>query len=171
MKKIISLLAFLLFSVSCSGLDDLISDLEDYEYEEGYECAPGDAILPSGTYPDYLIGSWRCQGGGADSIRFDSDGTFSATLSTTAYRESRDYFSECFGCASREETGEWVITGNRLCLKNDNVQPGFYNCQGLTYRSGTVRGSTCVSYYKDGDYLGRECDIDGRLGTCTLDEE
>ncbi len=160
---------------SCGGLDDLISDLEDYEYEEGYECYPGDAMLPAGSHPEHLVTPegyvWECRGGGADSIHFNFDGTFSATLSRVAYSEARDYFDDCSGFADREETGEWVVSRGLLCLANDNVQPGLYNCQRFTHGSGTVRGSGCVDYYEDGDYLGNECDADGKLGTCTLVEE
>ena len=168
----------LLFSVGCTpSAEDLVSDLlDDIDYEEGYECAPGDASLPFGTYPEELITpesyEWECTGGGADSVHFDSDGTFSVALSTTGYSANLDYFSDCSGYASQEETGEWVVDVNgRLCVKFDNVQPDYYNCQRITYGSGTVRGSSCVDYYEDGDHLGNQCDRYGRLGTCTLVEE
>jgi len=177
-KRFLFLLALLLFSVSCTpSVEDLVNDLVgDYEYEEGYECYPGDARLPVGSHPEYLVNpegyEWECRGGGADSIDFRSDGTFSATLSRTAYSELQDYFDDCSGFTDREETGEWVVSRGLLCLANDNVQPGLYNCQRFTQSSGTISGSNCVNYYEsDGSYLGNECDTDGRLGTCTLVEE
>ncbi|MCY3625761.1 MAG: hypothetical protein OXH71_04210 [Candidatus Dadabacteria bacterium] len=167
--------------MSCTpSAEDFVSDLfDDYEYEdeeEYYECSLGDASLPFGTHPEELITpegyEWECTGGGANSIRFDSDGTFSVALSTVAYSVALDYFSDCSGYPSREETGEWIVdVRGRLCIKLDNIQPGLYNCQRLAYGSGTVRGSTCVDYYENGDYLGQECDRDNRLGTCTLVEE
>ena len=176
MKQI--LIALLLFTAGCTdSVDELVDNLlDDYEYEEEYECASGDASLPFGTYPEELITpegyQWECTGGGADSIRIDSDGTFSATLSAIAYSANLDYFSECPGYISREETGEWVIDVNGyLCVKFDNVQPGYYNCQRITYGSGAVRGLSCIDYYEDGNFLANECNRYGRLGTCTLKEE
>ena len=157
----------------CEGVEDLIDKLDD---ELGYECYHGDARLPFGDHPEDLITregyKWECASGGADSIHFYSDGTFSATLSRAAYSEVSDYLDDCSGHLSREQTGEWVVdVRGRLCLKNDNIQPGLYNCQRFTHGSGTIRGSTCVDYYEDGDYLGNECDLDGRIGTCALVEE
>jgi len=180
MKKI--LLVLLLFSVSCTpSAEDLVNDLlDDSEYEEEeeyYECYSGNATLPFGDHPEELITpggyKWECTGGVADSIRFDADGTFSADINKLVWPTLFDYFSDCPGNFNpNKETGEWVVSRGRLCVKNDNIQPGLYNCQRITYGPGTVKGSICATYYEDGHLsIGTECDRNSRLGSCTLEEE
>ena len=182
MKKTLFLFGLLLFFLGCSpSAEDLVSDLfDDFDYEEEdyYECYSGNATLPFGSHPEELITpegyKWECTGGVADSIRFYADGTFSADLDmVVGWTAAFDYFSDCPGDfnPNEEQTGEWVVSLGRLCVKNDNIQPGLYNCQRITYGPGTVKGSICSEYYEDGISLGSECDRNSRLGTCTLEEE
>ena len=178
--KILAILALLFFSVGCTGsIEDLISDLEDYEYEEGYECYEGDARLPFGTHPEYLVTpegyEWKCEGGSTHSIRFHSDGTVWFTLTSQAYSNQLEYWHDCGGHPGSPhlgQTGEWIIDEtDRLCVQYDNLQPGIYNCQEFTYESGILTGSDYADFYDDnGDYLGREYSDYG-ADVCTLTEE
>ena len=109
MKRVMSLFVVLLFVAGCTpGVEDLINELDGYEE---YECYYGDARLPVGSHPEYLITPegyvWECDDIG--DVSFHSDGTFSATLNSRAYSETRDYFDDCNGFPSREQTGEWVV--------------------------------------------------------------
>jgi len=177
MKRMLLLLVLFFLFTGCSpSAEDLVSNLlDDFELEEGYECHHGDATLPSGSHPDELITPedyrWKCSGGGADSLWFDADGTFSVALTRAGYAEKLDYLDYCAGSASRQLTGEWVVSGSRLCAKFDNVQSGLYNCRSFSYGSGTIRDSGCVDYYLDGEYAGQECATSERIGSCTLEEE
>ena len=177
MKKILFLFTLLFFIAGCGGIEDLISELDELDYEEEYECYHGDAILPPGTYPEYLVTpegyEWRCEGGGAHSLRLYPDGTYSGFLQSQAFSELLEYWHDCGNHpGGLELTGEWIVDEtNRFCVKTYNVQPGIYNCQEFTYESGIFTGSNYADYYEDGDYLGREYAEDDRLGTCTLVEE
>ena len=165
MKKILFLFATLFFVASCGGLDDLISDLD----EEEYECYHGNARLPFGTHPEYLVTpngyKWKCDQG---DVQLYSDGTSSITLGTWLYSELLDYSDDCGGHPSREQTGEWVVdVQGRLCWKYDKVQPGLYGCQRFTHSSGSLSLIGDIDYYEDGANIGSEYEPD----TCTLEEE
>lgn len=170
----------LLFSLGCTpSAEELISDLLDYE-EGSYECYnDGNAQLPVGTHPSYLIGLWECEGGTTDQLQFYPDGRFREAGS---FPEFLEYWYDCGGNPAERGgpsseylwlKGNWVVDGtNRLCVRLDDVQSGLYNCQEITYESGTLTGSGCADYYdSDGSYLGRECDEDDGLETCTLEQE
>lgn len=171
MKRFLFLLASLLFPVSCTpSAEDLVSDLlDDYE-EEYYPCYPGDARLPIGSHPEYLVTPegyvWECDESG--DVYLNSNGTFSVVLSSSRYSESRDYYNDCPGSASREEEGEWIVASGRLCWKYDNIQPGTYSCQRFSYDSDAFSFLGSVNYYdENGSSLGSDYSPD----TCTLEEE
>ena len=169
MKKILSLFAVLFFVASCGGLEDLINEFDDYG---SYECYHGNATLPSGTHPEYLVGLWECEGGGAGDIHLYSDGRVWYTVSSEFYADLLEYWYDCGGHPGPPhlgQTGKWIVDEtNRLCLQSHNTQPGLYQCQEFTYESETLISSDYTDFYdSDGDYLGREYSDYG-TDVCTL---
>ena len=173
MKRTLSLLVVLFLATGCVETDDFIPSRifdELNDEEEYYECYSGNARLPFGNHPECLITPegyyWECDNTG--ELRFDSDGTLSTFLNTSAYFENQDYFSDCPGYASRRQTGEWVIdVQGRLCISNDTVQPGLYYCQRFTCDSNTLRSLGSVNFYEDGTLVASQYESE----TCTLTEE
>jgi hypothetical protein len=162
----------LFLCVSCTpSAEDLVNDLiDDYDdYEEEYECYPGDARLPSGTLPEELITpegyNWQCDA--VDNLQINSNGTFSLTLGSVFYSDWQDYGDECNVRVDRDQTGEWVISLGRICFKYDNLQPGIYACQRFTHSSDAFSLLGNADYYEGSTQIGSEYEPI----TCTLEEE
>lgn len=175
-KRFLPLLVLLFFSVSCTpSAEEIIQDFLNYDYESNsYECYHGNARLPSGTHPEYLVGSWECEE--TQTLEFYSDGRLRFLPSSDIIGDYLEYWYDCgnhpgTGFVTAGLSGRWIVDGTgRLCATLHNVQAGIYFCYEIAHESGVLTFPGHADYYENGNYLGREYSDYG-TETCTLEEE